>query len=102
MEIRRYSHDPQLEDLGNPKLNIIGGKDCEGVTQTPKHEEVFKIGEISVKAVHTPCHTQDSICYYMEDSTGKAVFTGDTLFISGEYCPLLNLRFSFLELGSHG
>ncbi|ATY59128.1 hydroxyacylglutathione hydrolase, partial [Cordyceps militaris] len=69
--------------LGNPKLGIIGGKDCEGVTQTPQHEEVFKIGEISVKAVHTPCHTQDSICYYMEDSTGKAVFTGDTLFISG-------------------
>ncbi|KAM3454926.1 hypothetical protein MY3296_002708 [Beauveria thailandica] len=72
-----------LEDLGNPKLGIIGGKDCEGVTQTPKHGEVFKIGDISVRAVHTPCHTQDSICYYMEDSTGKAVFTGDTLFISG-------------------
>lgn len=72
-----------LENLGNPKLGIIGGKDCEGVTQTPKHGEVFKIGDISVRAVHTPCHTQDSICYYMEDSTGKAVFTGDTLFISG-------------------
>ncbi|KAJ3473291.1 hypothetical protein NLG97_g10394 [Lecanicillium saksenae] len=72
-----------LDALGNHKLNIIGGKDCEGVTQTPKHEEIFKIGDISVKAVHTPCHTQDSICYYMEDSTGKAVFTGDTLFISG-------------------
>ncbi|KAM3482732.1 hypothetical protein MY5147_000078 [Beauveria neobassiana] len=72
-----------LEDLGNPKLGIIGGKDCEGVTQTPKHGEVFKIGDISVRAVHTPCHTQDSICYYMEDNTGKAVFTGDTLFISG-------------------
>lgn len=55
------------------------------MTQTPKHEEVFKIGDISVKAVHTPCHTQDSICYYMEDSTGKAVFTGDTLFISGKH-----------------
>ncbi|KAL6891047.1 Metallo-hydrolase/oxidoreductase [Trichoderma longibrachiatum] len=64
-------------------LAIIGGKDCEGVTKTPKHGETFKIGDISVTAVHTPCHTQDSICYYMEDSTGRAVFTGDTLFISG-------------------
>ncbi|KAH0522262.1 hypothetical protein TsFJ059_006140 [Trichoderma semiorbis] len=72
-----------LSDLGNDKLAIIGGKDCEGVTRTPQHEETFKIGDISVKPVHTPCHTQDSICYYMEDSTGKAVFTGDTLFISG-------------------
>ncbi|RFU73076.1 hydroxyacylglutathione hydrolase [Trichoderma arundinaceum] len=72
-----------LSELGTENLAIIGGKDCEGVTRTPKHEETFKIGDISVKPVHTPCHTQDSICYYMEDSTGKAVFTGDTLFISG-------------------
>ncbi|KAK3190614.1 Cytoplasmic glyoxalase II [Lecanicillium sp. MT-2017a] len=72
-----------LEALGTPKLNIIGGKDCEGVTQTPKHQETFKIGDITVKGVHTPCHTQDSICFLMEDSTGKAVFTGDTLFIGG-------------------
>ncbi|KAH6611089.1 hydroxyacylglutathione hydrolase [Trichoderma cornu-damae] len=72
-----------LSELGTDNLAIIGGKDCEGVTRTPKHEETFKIGDILVKPVHTPCHTQDSICYYMEDSTGKAVFTGDTLFISG-------------------
>ncbi|KAM0475332.1 hypothetical protein ACHAPX_007086 [Trichoderma viride] len=72
-----------LADLNNEKLAIIGGKDCEGVTKTPQHQETFQIGDISVRAVHTPCHTQDSICYFMEDSTGKAVFTGDTLFISG-------------------
>ncbi|KAL6855756.1 Las1-like domain-containing protein [Trichoderma novae-zelandiae] len=71
-----------LSELGTD-LAIIGGKDCEGVTRTPKHGETFKIGDISVTPVHTPCHTQDSICYYMEDSTGRAVFTGDTLFISG-------------------
>ncbi|CAG8957062.1 hypothetical protein HYFRA_00009263 [Hymenoscyphus fraxineus] len=62
---------------------IIGGKDCEGVTQTPKNGEGFKIGDISVKALYTPCHTQDSICWLMEDSTGRAIFTGDTLFHGG-------------------
>ncbi|TVY19887.1 putative hydroxyacylglutathione hydrolase [Lachnellula arida] len=62
---------------------IIGGKDCEGVTQTPKNGEGFKIGDIAVKALYTPCHTQDSICWFMEDSTGKVVFTGDTLFHGG-------------------
>ncbi|KAK0392401.1 hypothetical protein NLU13_1896 [Sarocladium strictum] len=72
-----------LEELGSEKLEIIGGKDCEGVTKTPAHGETFKIGDITVKSVHTPCHTQDSICYFMEDSTGKAVFTGDTLFHGG-------------------
>ncbi|KAF8866703.1 Metallo-hydrolase/oxidoreductase [Acephala macrosclerotiorum] len=62
---------------------IIGGKDCEGVTQTPKNGEGFKLGDIDVKALYTPCHTQDSICWFMEDSTGKVIFTGDTLFHGG-------------------
>ena len=34
-------------------------------------------------ALHTPCHTQDSICYFAEDGDDRAVFTGDTLFIGG-------------------
>ncbi|KAL5694808.1 hypothetical protein EMGR_002216 [Emarellia grisea] len=66
------------------KLPVIGGRNCQSVTQTPAHGETFKIGErISVKALHTPCHTQDSICYYMQDGDEKVVFTGDTLFIAG-------------------
>ncbi|KAM0801303.1 hydroxyacylglutathione hydrolase [Usnea florida] len=63
---------------------VIGGKDCEACTRTPKHEETFKIGSgIKVTALHTPCHTQDSICWFMEDGAEKVVFTGDTLFIGG-------------------
>ena len=67
---------------------VIGGKDCEAVTKTPKHGETFKIGEgIRVTALHTPCHTQDSICWYLQDSANgndqKVVFTGDTLFVGG-------------------
>jgi len=65
-------------------LPIIGGKDCDKVTKTPAHGETFTIGSgITVKALHTPCHTQDSICYLFEDGNDKAVFTGDTLFIGG-------------------
>ena len=72
----------QLSEFKN--LKVIGGKDCEGVTTSPKHGETFKIGQgISVKALHTPCHTQDSICWFMEDGSEKVVFTGDTLFIGG-------------------
>jgi hydroxyacylglutathione hydrolase len=68
------------------KIPIIGGKDCEGVTKTPSHESTFKIGQnIEVTALHTPCHTQDSICWYMTDTSTseRVVFTGDTLFIGG-------------------
>lgn len=74
----------QLSHFKSLSLPVIGGKDCKSVTKTPKHEETFKIGkQISVKALHTPCHTQDSICWLMEDGKEKVVFTGDTLFIGG-------------------
>ncbi|KAI4125748.1 MAG: hypothetical protein LQ338_004112 [Usnochroma carphineum] len=75
-----------LSEFSKLKLPVIGGKDCERVTRTPKHEETFKIGQnISVKALHTPCHTQDSICWLMEDGDERVVFTGDTLFIGGGF-----------------
>ncbi len=65
-------------------LPVVGGKQCEAVTRTPKHDETFKIGQgITVKALHTPCHTQDSICWLMEDDSDRVVFTGDTLFVGG-------------------
>lgn len=53
------------------------------MTKTPKHGETFSIGSIAVKALHTPCHTQDSICFFMQDGDDKVVFTGDTLFHGG-------------------
>ena len=57
------------------------------MTWTPAHKEEFKIGSIRVTALHTPCHTQDSICYFMQDGDEKVVFTGDTLFIGGMFKP---------------
>lgn len=39
------------------------------------------------RCLATPCHTQDSICYYVTDPTDMShpggLFTGDTLFIGG-------------------
>ncbi|KAF2681516.1 hydroxyacylglutathione hydrolase [Lentithecium fluviatile CBS 122367] len=72
-----------VEILKHFKLPIIGGKDCSQVTTTPDHKSQFNIGDIKVTALHTPCHTQDSICFYFEDGSDLAVFTGDTLFIGG-------------------
>ncbi|RYO86409.1 hypothetical protein DL766_007846 [Monosporascus sp. MC13-8B] len=70
-------------DLGTPDLPIIGGKDCEAVTKTPADGEGFNVGNIAVKGIRTPCHTQDSICWFAQDGDEKAVFTGDTLFHGG-------------------
>lgn len=69
-----------------PDLPIIGGVNSELVTYTPSHQEVIDLGDnVSITALHTPCHTQDSICYYVKDTENgdRAVFTGDTLFTSG-------------------
>jgi hydroxyacylglutathione hydrolase len=77
---------------GNKKLidypeitttTIIGGKNCEGVTKTPSDGSSFNLGSISIKALYTPCHTQDSICWFLQDGAEKVVFTGDTLFHGG-------------------
>lgn len=76
-------------DLG--LKTVIGGKDCEAVTETPSNGSGFKIGNISVKALYTPCHTQDSICWFMEDGNEKVVFTGDTLFHGGMFSSLLQV-----------
>ena len=46
-------------------------------------EEVFSIGEASLKLLHTPGHTMESSSYLLTDDKGRVqcVFTGDTLFI---------------------
>jgi glyoxylase-like metal-dependent hydrolase (beta-lactamase superfamily II)/rhodanese-related sulfurtransferase len=46
--------------------------------------EVFKVGKISIKVIHTPGHTMESSCYLLIDENGKEVglFSGDTLFIN--------------------
>ncbi|RLV90418.1 hypothetical protein JA1_004568 [Spathaspora sp. JA1] len=70
----------------HPDLPVIAGRDSPLVTYTPGDREVIDLGDnLHITALYTPCHTQDSICYYVEDSQTKekAVFTGDTLFISG-------------------
>lgn len=43
----------------------------------------FKLGNVTIKVLHTPGHTMESTCYLLTDEHGKAtsLFSGDTLFI---------------------
>ena len=43
----------------------------------------FKLGEITIIALHTPGHTMESTTYLLKDENGKdhAIFSGDTLFL---------------------
>jgi hydroxyacylglutathione hydrolase len=48
-----------------------------------KDNEVFKLGRLTIKVLHTPGHTPESSCYLLLDENQKphAIFTGDTLFV---------------------
>ena len=45
--------------------------------------QVFKLGDITITALHTPGHTMESTCFLLKDMSGKdhAIFSGDTLFL---------------------
>ncbi|HUH46587.1 MAG TPA: MBL fold metallo-hydrolase [Arenibacter sp.] len=45
--------------------------------------QVFSLGEITIKVLHTPGHTMESATYLLRDKEGKdyAIFSGDTLFL---------------------
>lgn len=45
--------------------------------------EIFKVGNITIKVLHTPGHTMESSTFLLIDEDGKdyAIFSGDTLFL---------------------
>ena len=57
----------------NPEFEAIIAKDGQ----------IFKLGDITIKALHTPGHTMESTCYLLIDEDGKdhSLFSGDTLFL---------------------
>ena len=64
---------------------IVYGPNAE--TEYEKYEardgEEFKLGDITIRVLHTPGHTPESTTFLLLDEKGKehAIFSGDTLFI---------------------
>ncbi|SFT52447.1 Glyoxylase, beta-lactamase superfamily II [Lishizhenia tianjinensis] len=57
----------------NPKFDCIIAED----------EQIFELGDVKIKVLHTPGHTMESVSYLLIDENGKdhALFSGDTLFL---------------------
>lgn len=57
----------------NPSFDCIVAED----------NQEFKLGNVTVKVLHTPGHTMESTTYLLLDENGKehAIFSGDTLFL---------------------
>lgn len=68
----------------NPAFDIIDAKD----------NQEFKIGDVTIKVLHTPGHTPESSTYLLIDENGKetAIFTGDTLFLGDVGRPDLAIK----------
>ena len=56
-----------------PEFDFIAAKD----------NEIFEVGNIKIKVLHTPGHTMESTTFLLIDADGKdyAIFSGDTLFL---------------------
>jgi len=85
---------------------IVYGPGAETAYETysAKDGEVFKVGKITIKTLHTPGHTPESTCYLLIDENGRdhAVFTGDTLFIGDVGRPDLAIKGDLTELDLAG
>lgn len=85
MAIDTHVHADHITGLGElrkkTECTTIMGKEsrAECVSVRVKEGDVLTIGDISLQALYTPGHTDDSYSFLMKDR----IFTGDTLLIRG-------------------
>ena len=61
--------------------------------------EELKLGKLTIKVLHTPGHTLESVTYLLKDKDGKdyAIFSGDTLFLGDVGRPDLAIKSDLTE-----
>ena len=68
-----------ISDNINEFTRLFGGL-CESVPPTyekfVKDGDIITVGDMQIKVIHTPGHTEGGVCYLIEDK----LFSGDTLF----------------------
>ncbi len=74
-----------LDLMKNAGAEIVFGPTAKPAYQatTALDGQIFKVGNYSVKVIHTPGHTMESTTYLLIDENGKehGIISGDTLFI---------------------
>ncbi|GAA4960654.1 MBL fold metallo-hydrolase [Algibacter aquimarinus] len=76
------------------KIVFGPGAETEYDIHAAKDNEEFKLGNITIKVLHTPGHTLESSTYLLIDENGKehAIFSGDTLFLGDVGRPDLAIK----------
>ena len=83
--INTHSHFDHV--LGNEEAAKVTGATIIQHSNSQLHKDVsvaendvISIGALNLRVLHTPGHSEDSICLIIDK---EAVFTGDTLFVGG-------------------
>lgn len=85
MAMDTHTHADHVTALGHLRdttgcITVMGeATKAECVSRTVREGEILAVGEVKLKALFTPGHTNDSFSFVMEDR----VFTGDVLLIRG-------------------
>ncbi len=69
-----------LKSIKNRFLSgVSGGSSSPGPSAYLRHGDIIKVGSLRIRVIHTPGHSEGSICLYVNGN----IFTGDTLFTEG-------------------
>ena len=107
---RVYMHQDGAEfvEEGNEeKMGLVvakrSGLYSSGYTFTPfkvdcriEDGQIITVGKLKLRAVHTPGHSKDSTCFYMDGGSRRMLFSGDVVLFEGKI-GLLNRSGSNLE-----
>lgn len=77
-EVLMHENDMEWVDELNTYLPMIGmpSMDIPKIDRFIKNNEIIKLGDLEIKVIHTPGHTQGGVCFLVENN----LFSGDTIF----------------------
>ena len=87
--IDTHTHADHITALGSLReysrcRTVMGEQSkAECISYRVRDADVLHADELTLRAIHTPGHTDDSFCYFLEHQGTRAVFTGDLLLIRG-------------------
>ena len=75
-----YLHKDDLKQIekSNQYMSLFGLPDIQipVIDKYVEEGEIIKLGNLNIKVLHTPGHTQGGVCYSVDD----ILFSGDTIF----------------------
>jgi hydroxyacylglutathione hydrolase len=85
---KHWDHSGGLEGLHKqyPDLRsyVSELEKCDDAQHRLCHGDLLMLGRLEIRAIHTPGHTEGSMCYFIDCiASMPLLFTGDTLFLGG-------------------